>query len=280
MRCDPERLNNAHNGPSHECLASRMSVSLPVAATAPATSVRVADEDVSYSVRLCSSAEDLLDAHKVRCAVFHEEQGFPLETEIDEYDPLSAHFLAIATVKATGHSHPIGVIRWVPYPFPPADPSFQPGANKDLPIGPVRDEATVQSGFARNPAAITTSPAAGASASGGATDAEAQDAKDIADAPTLLPGGKLTRLAVVREARGKHIGDLLVRESEKWVLQAVRSEASAASSGAPRLHSSKLVVSSQLPVIRFYTRLSYVPVSEQYDEEGAPHQRLEKIVVF
>ncbi|KAE8225867.1 hypothetical protein CF319_g1447 [Tilletia indica] len=248
-----------------------MSASLPESATAPATLVRPVDPDSTFAVRLCSSAEDLMKAHKIRCVVFHEEQGFPLETEIDEYDPLSAHFIAIATSKSTGQSRTVGTIRWVPYPFPPTDPNFQPGNDPTLPIGPVRDESTVQAQFANNLKTTTTSKG---------SDEEKEGVKQIVTAPTLLPGGKLTRLAVSKEARGMRIGELLVRESEKWVLQAVRGGSSNGGEQTQGLRSSKLVVSSQMPVIKFYTRLSYVPVGEVYDEEGAPHQRLEKTVVF
>ncbi|KAK0534227.1 hypothetical protein OC842_002699 [Tilletia horrida] len=227
-------------------------------------------ESTSYTVRLCASAEDLLEAHKIRCTVFHEEQGFPLETEIDEYDPFSAHFLAIGTSKSTGLSRTLGTIRWVPYPFPDtASSTFQPGADKSLPIGPVRDESAVQAQFAQNTAPTAT----------------AADGAGSAEQKPLLPGGKLTRLAVSKEARGQRIGELLVRESEKWVLNAISSQLPSRSGkgqvqGQGSSRSTKLVVSSQMPVIRFYTRLSYLPVGEVYDEEGAPHQRLEKVVFF
>ncbi|CAD6891938.1 unnamed protein product [Tilletia controversa] len=249
-----------------------MSASLPKSATAPApaTVVRTTGPDATYAVRLCSSAEDLRTAHRIRVSVFHEEQGFPAESEIDEYDPLSAHFLAIATSKSTGESRAVGTIRWVPYPFPPADPNFQPGADPALPIGPVRDQATVRALFAANKLDVTPG-----------NDKEDEYVKQIKTAPTLLAGGKLTRLALAKEARGLRIGELLVRESERWVLDAVRGGVvGGQQQQGERLHSSKLVLSSQMPVINFYTRLSYVPVGDVYDEEGAPHQRLEKTVVF
>ena len=68
-----------------------------------------------YQVSLCTSAAQLRGACDVRLAVFVEEQGFALSDEIDEYDPLAAHFVL------THRSQPervLGTLRLLPYPLP------------------------------------------------------------------------------------------------------------------------------------------------------------------
>ncbi|KAH9943238.1 acyl-CoA N-acyltransferase [Epithele typhae] len=47
--------------------------------------------------------------YDVRIEVFHREQGFPLETEVDEFDDAATHFL----LRLTPSMQPIGTIRCV-----------------------------------------------------------------------------------------------------------------------------------------------------------------------
>ncbi|BEJ15377.1 hypothetical protein CspHIS471_0411440 [Cutaneotrichosporon sp. HIS471] len=64
----------------------------------------------SVSVHVVESPEDLAACHKIRVDVFAHEQGFPLDTEFDDYDHTGdcVHFLA--KVNAT----PAGTVRLVP----------------------------------------------------------------------------------------------------------------------------------------------------------------------
>ncbi|KAK0555627.1 hypothetical protein OC845_000198 [Tilletia horrida] len=254
-----------------------MTSSISAAANGSATAVQPVTngEDVEYSVRLCLTKEELLEARKLRLEVFWKEQGFPRDTEIDEWEPLSAHFLAWETSKATGQSRVVGTVRWVPYPYPPLDPNFVISQDEpDFPLGSLRDEATVKALFAR------PLPSSAVENEQGEPEA-AETAREIRAVPAMLCGGKLTRLAVAKEARGLRLGEMLVRETEKWVINAVQSGSPKNDGGgAQELHSCKLVLSSQMHAIKFYTRLSYAPVGDVYDEEGAPHLRLEKTVVF
>lgn len=246
-----------------------------------------------YEVVLASDAHQLREAFRIRAAVFHEEQGFPLEVEVDEYDPISAHFVLVeqrgigtkdddggddsssavivgtafsgsahtmptkdaSQIASATASHPIrGTLRWVPYPSTEV-PSTIEGAAKGsvsslLPLG---RPPTSQGALA------TTFASAG--------------------------GAKLGRLALEKSARGKGLGARLVRESEQWVVQALRSrvEAEAASTAVQKDKKSIQVtfrLHSQMHVISFYEALGYRAQGEPFDEDGAPHLLCVKTVTF
>ncbi|CAK9780291.1 acyl-CoA N-acyltransferase [Cutaneotrichosporon oleaginosum] len=65
---------------------------------------------MSVSVHVVESPEDLAVCHKIRVDVFAHEQGFPLDTEFDDYDHTGdcVHFLARAGAS------PAGTVRLVP----------------------------------------------------------------------------------------------------------------------------------------------------------------------
>jgi len=133
----------------------------------------------------------------VRIDVFHREQGFPLDTEIDELDETAEHFL----------------LRLLP--------SLQP-------IGTIRASRT----------------------------------------STAVPGAdyyKLSRLAVLKDYRQHHLGRELVFALHSWVATNALSRGET---------SAKVVSHSQLPAIAFYAKLGYTPEGDQFDEDGAPHQRM------
>lgn len=173
--------------------------------------------DQSYKVVLCSTAAQLKEAHRLRVEVFHKEQGFPFETEVDEYDALSAHFLLMDTQSTSLHPSTapastageaastagpgsgdddvrgLGTLRWVPYPSSAAPAVVQDAAagsvSSKLPLGrPPSNEGTL---------AVTFGAAGGA---------------------------KLGRLALEKSQRGKGLGKRLVVESEQWVTQALRQK--------------------------------------------------------
>ena len=68
------------------------------------------------------------------------------------------------------------------------------------------------------------------------------------------------RIGVLKEERGKKIGDFLVRMLVDKVFS---------------LGGDCVVVHSQLHAIKFYKKIGFVLVGEVFEENGVPHQRLE-----
>jgi len=60
-----------------------------------------------YEIITATGGAEIQQCYNVRIEVFHHEQKFPLETEIDEIDPSATHFLLRLTPSLT----PIGTIR-------------------------------------------------------------------------------------------------------------------------------------------------------------------------
>ncbi|KAN0126726.1 Acyl-CoA N-acyltransferase [Russula decolorans] len=133
--------------------------------------------------------------YSVRINVFHHEQGFSLEADLDELDETAEHFL----------------LRLLP--------SLQP-------IGTVR---------------------ASRASCGGA------------------PHYKLSRLAVLNDFRKHKFGRELVLALHRWVATDALSRGE---------HSAKVICHSQLPVKAFYAKFGYTPEGNEFDEEGAPHQKM------
>ncbi|KAG8927564.1 hypothetical protein FRC01_007248 [Tulasnella sp. 417] len=122
----------------------------------------------------------------VRIKVFYEEQGFPLETEIDEYDEPGASVHCLLRLL----------------------PSLEP-------IGCVR---------------------------------------------LVTAKGKVGRLCVLKEYRSYGFGRDLMDKCHALA--------------ADKLGTREFQLHSQIPVIPFYAKLGYAPVGDQFDEEGAPHQKM------
>ncbi len=61
----------------------------------------------NVSVRLITTPEELEQAHNIRKEVFVTEQNVPEEEEIDRYEPVCRHFLAL-----TENNIPCGAARW------------------------------------------------------------------------------------------------------------------------------------------------------------------------
>ncbi|RPD66950.1 acyl-CoA N-acyltransferase [Lentinus tigrinus ALCF2SS1-7] len=132
--------------------------------------------------------------YDVRIDVFHYEQGFPLDTEIDEWDDEATHIL----------------LRLVP--------SLQP-------IGTIR--CVKMKGYY-----------------------------------------KLTRLAVLKDYRQYRFGRALVQSLHDFV----KSDAKA--SGSRVSDTVKVIAHSQIPVKGFYGKFGYEPEGDEFDEDGAPHQKM------
>ncbi|KAG5654604.1 hypothetical protein H0H81_011579 [Sphagnurus paluster] len=61
----------------------------------------------AHEIVIAQTKEEIQECYDVRITVFHIEQKFPLETEIDEYDSTATHFLLRLTPSLT----PVGTIR-------------------------------------------------------------------------------------------------------------------------------------------------------------------------
>ncbi|OSD04625.1 acyl-CoA N-acyltransferase [Trametes coccinea BRFM310] len=133
--------------------------------------------------------------YDVRIAVFHREQGFPLDTEIDEYDEEATHILLRLLPDRT----PVGTIRCT----------------------------------------------------------------------RLKHYYKLSRLAVLKEYRKYRFGAALVQSLHDHVKADARASGLAGSDAA-----AKVIAHSQIPVKGFYAKFGYVPEGEEFDEDGAPHQKM------
>lgn len=176
---------------------------------------RIVNMSSRYQVILCSTASQLKAALDIRIKVFHEEQGFPLDTEVDSYDAQSAHFLLIDTQQEK--DIPLGTLRWVPYPPPRA----QTTADSVLPVD-------------------TTNLSLG----------EPLSASQLKDDFLSAGNGKLGRLALVSETRGKGLGKKIVLDSEEWLRAILKKDGDDKADKAKtkvtlRLH-------SQMQVIPFY----------------------------
>lgn len=224
-----------------------------------------------YDVSLCTSGEQLRQACDVRIQVFVHEQGFELDDEIDQYDPLSAHFILTHKLDP---NQAVGTIRLIPYPLPipkSDEPGSEPHASSNYPLGGSRSESAVASDFisaawskhALHPISSARDPAQ-------THQEEVQTESEVPD----RGGAKLGRLALRKEARGKGLGHLLVRKAEAWLIDVLGSD-QASKQGAfgprptkqggaeqapttndetQRLDSIIIKLSSQIYVIDFYKK--------------------------
>ncbi|EIW82280.1 hypothetical protein CONPUDRAFT_54556 [Coniophora puteana RWD-64-598 SS2] len=82
----------------------------------------------------------------------------------------------------------------------------------------------------------------------------------------LAPGKyKLSRLAVLKEYRQYRFGRDLVHALHAWV------EQSASQDG---VQSAQIIAHSQIPVKPFYAKYGYVNEGPEFEEDGAPHQKM------
>ncbi|PWZ02851.1 hypothetical protein BCV70DRAFT_209365 [Testicularia cyperi] len=237
-----------------------------------------------YRVSLCTSAAQLRGACKVRITVFVEEQGFDIKDEIDQYDPLAAHF---ALTHESDPSRVLGTLRLLPYPLPipkPDEPGSEPDGSTSYPLGGSRTESAIAADFVSAAWSTHHRPVEAPLDPAQTRAEEEQTAKHMSEDR----GGKLGRLALLKEVRGKKLGHFLVTEAEAWLLRALgdgktqeqgafgppttADGPSAPSDEVETLNSIVIKLSSQIYVIDFYKRLGYEAVGEQFMEDGAPHQ--------
>lgn len=172
-----------------------------------------------YQVTLCISGAQLRGACDVRLTVFVKEQGYALEDEIDQYDPLAAHFILTST---NDPSTVLGTLRLLPYPLPIPKPDAEgsePDPSSSYPLGGSRSEGAIAGDFV---AVAWSSSAQPVSRARDPAETEAEEKQTEEKVPEL-GGAKLGRLALMKEVRGKGLGHLLVREAERWLLQVLGS---------------------------------------------------------
>ncbi|TFK99194.1 acyl-CoA N-acyltransferase [Pterulicium gracile] len=135
------------------------------------------------------------ECYHVRINVFHHEQGFPLDTEIDELESSSYHIL----LRLDEGGKPVGTIR---------------GTYK----------------------------------------------------PSISPNTyKLSRLAILQDYRKYGWGGVLVNAFHDWVKEDAQKRG---------IRDPVVALHSQIPVKPFYAKYEYEPEGPEFDEEGAPHQKM------
>jgi predicted GNAT family N-acyltransferase len=136
--------------------------------------------------KIVENNEELDQAYTIRKKVFVEEQGVPLELEIDEFDASAVHFIAY------DGQEPIGASRFREY-----EPNV----------------------------------------------------------------GKVERVCVLKEYRGKHVGNLLMNKIEQYAIEK---------------DFKKLKLNAQVYAIPFYEKLQYAVTSEEFMDADIPHRSMEK----
>lgn len=142
-----------------------------------------------FSVKIATSESERKDAFSVRRKVFVDEQGVPLNLELDEHDHTSAHFIVYDDNRAIG----AGRIRKV--------------------------------------------------------------------GDTV---GKVERVCVLEEFRGKHLGKLIMEALETH---------------AQNTGMHKIILNAQSYAIPFYEKLGYGITSPEFMDADIPHRTMEKKVV-
>lgn len=139
-----------------------------------------------FEVRIATSDLEQEDAFSVRRKVFVEEQGVPLELELDHYDKTAAHFVVYSS---------------------------------ESPIGAGRIRET-SDGI-----------------------------------------GKVERVCVLEEYRGKHLGNLIMHALEEHAKVAGMK---------------KVILNAQVYAIHFYEKLGYIITSPEFMDADIPHRAMEK----
>ncbi|MCG7344621.1 GNAT family N-acetyltransferase [Sporosarcina sp. ACRSL] len=76
--------------------------------------------------------------------------------------------------------------------------------------------------------------------------------------------GKVERVCVVKELRGKHLGNLIMHELEKH---------------AKSVGMTKIVLNAQAYAIPFYEKLGYIVTSPEFMDADIPHREMEKVII-
>jgi predicted GNAT family N-acyltransferase len=142
-----------------------------------------------FDVRFATSDLEQEDAFSVRRQVFVEEQGVPLDLELDHFDKTAAHFVVYSS------ESPIGAGRF----------------------------------------------------------------REIDDGI-----GKVERVCVLVEYRGKHLGNLVMHALEEHAINTGMN---------------KIILNAQSYAVPFYEKLGYVITSPEFMDADIPHRAMEKEMV-
>lgn len=178
-----------------------------------------------FHVEVCdwANAAEREALEGVRATVFVSEQHVPPELEIDDDDPRCVHVLA-----RTPDGLPIGAGRLVPG----APAGDRPAPGWSIP------------GARHGPRQVDA---------GGV-------AEDGADGATSA-AGRIGRMAVVRDWRGKGVGTALLRT----LVEQARAR------GLPEIS-----LHAQRDAVPFYERHGFVPAGAEFEEAGIPHVRMRR----
>ncbi|KAL1888973.1 hypothetical protein Sste5346_009241 [Sporothrix stenoceras] len=234
-----------------------------------------------------------LDAMKVRHSVFIIEQKVPLESELDEDDTRSVHWVAHMSDGEDNTSlmsqQAVGTIRVVPYPQPPHP---TPGGAYSIIDGAVilkgrwvrkAEEGQADSRDPVAPPSYKTPQSQLEYLQATEADHEAEHLAAVGpDRATSMHDGKepyvkLGRIAVLSSFRGFRLGQYLVQTALDWIQEnptyfdkidpmAVAATASTKFNGLVCLH-------AQVQALGFYEKLGF-EVDEgmgTWWEEGIPH---------
>ncbi|MBO0585981.1 GNAT family N-acetyltransferase [Sporosarcina sp. E16_8] len=141
-----------------------------------------------FEVRFATSDLEQEDAFSVRRKVFVEEQGVPLNLELDHFDKTAAHFVVYSS------ESPIGA-------------------------GRIRE---INDGI-----------------------------------------GKVERVCILAEYRGKHLGNLVMHALEEH---------------AEKTDMNKIILNAQSYAVPFYEKLGYVITSPEFMDADIPHRAMEKVM--
>ncbi|MDN4606882.1 GNAT family N-acetyltransferase [Sporosarcina highlanderae] len=73
--------------------------------------------------------------------------------------------------------------------------------------------------------------------------------------------GKVERVCILKELRGKHLGNLIMRELEKH---------------AKSTNMKKIILNAQSYAVPFYEKLGYIVTSPEFMDADIPHRAMEK----
>jgi len=269
-----------------------------------------------YDFQLCSDGDRLRKSLELRLKVFHEEQGFPADTEIDEYDPISAHFLVTSRkeqrVVATVRLSPYPRKEWLQYKDEEEDQGYVQeqdatsvvtsgggpgGTSGGLPMSSGPKESNIpETKTSIAPPEASDDKIAKAEYPLGrplsiiqlrrrfTKSAHGTGKIDEEHGAPQVRGAKLSRLAVSNSERGKGLGALVMHQVEGWLIaQYLQGEEISKVNDKTKTPSPPppfvMVISSQQHAIPFYEKLGYSVYGDTYDEEGAPHNWCVKTLV-
>ncbi|WVW78663.1 hypothetical protein I302_100623 [Kwoniella bestiolae CBS 10118] len=87
-----------------------------------------------FTLKVALTKDEIQACYDIRIEVFSVEQGFPLETEIDEHDPTSIHFLLTTPIPSPPSEQTL-----IPNPPSKSHPSeLEKGQTTEKPIGTIR----------------------------------------------------------------------------------------------------------------------------------------------